>query len=129
MGANKATGIDQGGAQVLLHHIDLWDDLVDGPDDEFREQDVPEHGHATFVKLSRYSSILNRRTENVDGADTREVYSFRPRMWGRIETALEERDEWCPCGHGGFQNHGDYYTCSYDGCDQQFARDELEVDS
>lgn len=137
MSSDAGYSITEAGYGPLRQHADAWSQLP-APPETFLWQDVPEGFRDTFRALSRTAAVdkVERvtRSEAIDGVgpgDTKRIYRYRwqKRAWETITQQIETQYSPCPCGHAGVQNHGDHYTCSFEGCEQQFDRDELEVDT
>mgnify|MGYP000046420652 CR=1 FL=1 len=121
----------------LKSRADAWIQTTEPPE-TFISADVPDCAYGRFRKLIETGAV--QKVEKVshevydpdyecEGSSLIWTYRWNTRAWEVIEETVETRFSPCPCNHGGFQNHGDYYTCSYDGCDQRFDRDQLEDDS
>lgn len=114
--------------QMIYRHAD-WLAVLPQHDDFPRER-VPEEYHAAFEKLRRTPIVEVVGQEQNPARNNR----FRKRYviadWARemVVDTLAERDTICPCGHSGLRNRGDHYRCSFECCDREFSRDQLEVD-
>lgn len=96
----------------------------------FRATDVPDSFRGKFRNLTNTALVEVVREEPCRGENdskTRSVYRFTEWADQKLQSFLENRDTTCPCGHSGILNRGDYYECGFEPCDQEFAREELEV--
>lgn len=113
------------------HRADLINEFPDG---EFYRSDVRaelrEHIHSLIsqdVILSVGSKRLDTDSEHVN-TYTVARFAVSERAQSIVEDVMDSRTETiCPCGHSGVRNCGEWYECSADICDREFARDELEV--
>lgn len=121
----------------LKAQADAWIETTEPPE-TFIAAEVPDCVYDRFRQLIETAAIQKVERvprEEIDadyechGSSLVWTYRWNTRAWEAIEQTVETRYSPCPCGHGGLQNHGDHYKCSYVGCDRQFDRDELEVDS
>jgi len=121
----------------LKSKADAWIQTTEPPE-TFIMADVPDCVYDRFRQLIETAAVQKvERVERVDidpdyecrGSSTIWTYRWNTRAWEAIEKAVETQFSPCPCDHAGLQNHGEYYTCSYGGCDERFERDQLEVDS
>jgi len=126
-----STGIDR---QDLARVADLLADLPDPPE-TFLIHDVPPAERGTFKSLRETPVIQTITPEQRDDGDETtcdlgcNVYRVTPDTAADAAEIRAERHEWCPCGHSGFKNKGEYFVCGYEPCDRQFSRAELEVKS
>ncbi|MBX0325753.1 hypothetical protein EGH21_22305 [Halomicroarcula sp. F13] len=124
---SESVSLDRSGVQILRKHLDLWAELADSPDDTWRDLDVPDHGNDVFRSLQQYTSIISRERVEDDAGEPYHVFQYTEAAWVYIEDALENRETYCPCEHGGVQNRGDHYVCSYEGCDDTFDREQIDI--
>jgi len=112
-------------------NADLLSVLPDPPE-TFYAADVPGDNRGTIESLYRVGAVEKVGWDSYDEDDRwNDRREYRLRRWANevVEETIENRDAVCPCGHGGMRNRGDYYECAYEPCDQEFDRDELEVDA
>lgn len=114
---------------------DAWIQTEEPPE-TFRMADVPECARDKFRGLmdgpciEKVDYVLRKDAfDDVEDTTSRiHIYRWRREAWAVITQQVETQYSPCPCDHSGFQNHGDYFTCSYAGCDERYDRDDLEVD-
>jgi len=121
----------------LKSRADAWIQTT-APPETFLMAEVPDCVYDRFRKLMETQAVQKVERvsrEDVDpeyeceGSSLVWTYRWNTRAWDVIEQTVETQYSPCPCDHGGLRNCGDHYKCSYDGCDDAFSRDELEVDS
>jgi len=110
--------------RLLAAHADLLVD-IGGVDGSFQWSDV-QGNDAALRKFRRSSMVHVEHVEN--GRRDKERYTLKEPAREYLEQHLETRTTFCPCGHGGIVNRGDYYVCGFDGCDERFAREEVTDD-
>lgn len=113
---------------------DVWevarryaDTVTAYPDGSFRTADLPEYLIKRIRQL-RAAGVI----EQVDSYEDRVGKSIN--IYSVVDDAREiaarqqsHRTTICPCDHGGFENHGQFYTCAFELCPNTYARDDLEV--
>ncbi|WP_340101846.1 hypothetical protein [Salinibaculum salinum] len=120
-------------ANVLIrNNSDLLNHLPNPPE-TFVAMDLPEQYHGVVRSLCRVGVIEKVgfvEYEHLDSTNNdRREYRIRDWVPPLVEESIESRDAICPCGHSGFSNCGDHFECQFDLCEQEFDRDELEVDA
>lgn len=113
--------------QMIRRHAD-W--LATLPrDDDFPRADVPDEYHGDFESLRKTPAIEIVGEESNTNRANRERYRYSVADWAvaMLEDTLDERETICPCGHSGMSNCGDHYECSFELCEREFERDELEA--
>lgn len=126
---DKGSPVSPSTAEFVSRHVDELASLPQPPE-TFTAQAVDEGFRAQFKRYARTNMVEICGTESTDGrpSKTRQVYRLTEYTAQQVAQRLEARDAICPCGHSGLRNRGSHYECGYDACDQEFARDELEVD-
>jgi len=123
-------GLGEGAKQLLRAHIDEFRaaGLTEGP---FRLRDFDEETAPPLKALLDTPAIV--RVGDADGGNSGRsppgVYRLRAAAVTYLDQQAELRWSPCPCGHGGLRNLGAAYTCTFEGCDRRFDREELEGSS
>lgn len=128
----QGTPSDREFHQTVKSRADLVTEL---PQSEFVRADLSE-ALAVKVDSLRSQGIIDRvDTERRDSQarDRTSTYSIAvfvvdDRAREIAEAVVDSRDPICSCEHGGLRNRGEYFECSADFCDREFAREDLEVD-
>lgn len=68
------------------------------------------------------------RDDNNGGAkwQRHREYRITDRTQEFVNEVLEHRNAILPCGHSGMTNCGDYYECSFELCDKEFSREDID---
>jgi hypothetical protein len=117
-------------------HLDLLATMPDPPE-TFYAADIGDDQGAALKQLTRHKIVEQVEKEQYDrdemeteGAKRRWKYRLTDRAATRRDELLAQRDTPCPCGHGGIRNLGNgIYTCGLDGCNEQFARGEIDEEA
>jgi len=112
---------------IVTRNVDELAVVPDYPE-TFGGDEIPKFALDIVRSLRDTNAVRMLEAANRSGEEvTWSVYQLHPDASERIQSVLDNRDSICPCGHAGVQNHGGYYTCTFQGCEQQFDRDQLEV--
>ena len=115
-----------GNRQTIKQHLDWLAELPRG--ETFIAADVPDPYRNEFSAL-RETPVVERVGKEKYNCWGNDRYQYQLPAWvcEEIGELLADRDTICPCGHSGIRNHGEFYTCAYDDCDEQFSRAEVEA--
>jgi hypothetical protein len=116
--------------QTIRANIDLLGYLPDPPE-KFHAFDLPKSKHGVLRRMDEDGIIEKVGKESYDHLENthndRWAYRIEPWVVEKVRDILNHRDSVCPCGHAGVHNCGDHFECTFDLCDQEFDREELEV--
>lgn len=120
-----------GTPEIVKAHADQLSVVPDGW--IYPREDLDEEVHeAVFTLLKRLAGrrAVKTRTVNENPNSKYErhrEYRVTQRTRELVENVLENRDALMPCGHSGMHNHGDYFECSFDLCDREFQREDIDA--
>jgi len=116
--------------EVIRSHADFLASLPEG--ETFIREDVIEH--RDLLKQLVGQGVIDRvRKETVEhptstSPSVRWLYKVPQEIHRGATRIVDKRDVPMPCGHAGIRNLGDgEYSCSFDGCDRRFTREEVET--
>ena len=111
-------------AQILFAHPDA---LANIPTDPFTLSELGTHDAKALVRRLNDSGAFS--TEFITVGDARVIeYEFTSLGLDRREACLNDRFRPLPCNHVGISNiDGSTYECCYGGCDEIFARSEVDL--
>ena len=115
--------------EIVRHHFNALASFQELPQPfTLRDGRINDAMDAELRKLSRQGLLIvvgeeRVRAPEATGNKTRTIQKYRinPKAQREFEELREQTDT-LPCGHRGFQNLGDVYTCSYDHCDETHSR-------
>lgn len=116
-------------ARRLRTNLDYIRELPEPPA-TFVAADIGYDDRETRKKLLAEGVLkIVGRSGQKEGPTEYRQNEYRVARWAadRIAEMVDGRDSFCPCGHGGFCNRGDYFVCGFEGCDERFERSELET--
>lgn len=88
------------------------------PDETYRYADAPAEVQRVFRRFRE-----DRIIRHVDTRDETMIYRSDRRAY-HVGQRYTDRDT-LPCGHGGFKNLGETYTCSEASCDSEHTREDV----
>jgi hypothetical protein len=116
-------------ARRLRTNLDYIHELPDPPA-TFVAADIEYNDRETRKKLLAEGVLeVVSRSRQKEGSTEYRQNEYRVVRWAadRVAEMVGNRDTFCPCGHGGFCNRGEYFVCGFEGCDERFERDELDT--
>lgn len=106
------------------------DEIAAMPDGPFHAYELEADGvRLAFSKLRQTEALQIYQHARDRERKKRCQWRVHPTAREYAERVSTHRDAICPCGHSGVRNRGDHYRCGAGHCDQEFSREDLEVDA
>ena len=119
--------------QLVRDCADFIVEELPEPDETFVQIDIvrdadgekrPDWVYERFFSVRRTGLLTEAGTAKIGPGHTVTTWAVPERVYECAESWHNGRDAPLPCGHKGLSNCGDYFECYYEGCDQEFSREE-----
>lgn len=127
MSVENAGGVRGRVKSLAAEHADELLSLPPRDEEPFTASEFGPKHESILRHFDQTPIIETVRKEHSDRGSWRYHYKINEQARNIAEQQVETRDPMCPCGHSGFENHGEFYTCGFDLCPNTYARAHLEV--
>lgn len=131
--ASQRQGISfqTGTPEIVKAHADQLSVVPDGwihPREDL-DEDVHDTVFALLQRLADRRAVKIRTVNDNPNSEYQRHREYRvtDRTRELVDNVLENRDAMMPCGHSGLNNRGDYFECSFELCDKEFQREDIDA--
>lgn len=133
--ARHAPTFQSGARDLIEADADKLSVIPDGwfyPRDDLTEE-VYDATLSLLQRLADRGAIRTRTVTDSEGNSNdskwnrHREYRLTDHTRELVDDVLENRDAMLPCGHSGLNNRGDHFECSFELCEKEFQREEIDA--